>query len=227
MFRFSAVTLLGSLVLLIFASPFLEHFENGDFIETIMVTIVLVCSVLAVGGNRRNVIGMSLFALPVLCAKWLHQIRPDLAPLWWFYAGGLVFCGWIIWRLLRFVLHSPKVDNEVLSASVAAYLLIGLVWSFGYILVADADPLAFKFSVNNELKPEVMNAHNAYYFSFVTLCTVGYGDIVPMSSGARTLAMGEAVTGLLYVAILIARLVALQTTDMARESVRHPDNDKT
>lgn len=225
-FHFSAVWLLASLVVLIFASPFLEQLKHGDLIETILMTTVLVCSVLAIGGGRRMVAIMSLIALPVLLAKWLNQIRPDLVPAWWFLAGGLGFCAVVIWRLLRFVLHSPKVSNEVLCASIAAYLLVGLVWSFGYIMLAEGNAQAFLFTTSG-VRPETMNSHNAYYFSFVTLSTVGYGDIVPVSSGARMLSMSEAVTGMLYVAIFIARLVALQTAALTQSSPRNPGSDKT
>ena len=57
-----------------------------------------------------------------------------------------------------------------------------------------------------------MHSFDAFYFSFITLSTVGYGDITPMSHVARTLAMTEAMTGTLYIAVLISRLVALYTS---------------
>jgi hypothetical protein len=76
------------------------------------------------------------------------------------------------------VLHSPRVDNEVLCASISAYLLLGLIWAFGYMLIGLGNPASFVFT-NPHAFREVMNARNAFYFSFVTLSTVGYGDIVP------------------------------------------------
>jgi uncharacterized membrane protein len=61
-----------------------------------------------------------------------------------------------------------------------------------------------------------MNSHNALYFSFVTLCTVGYGDIVPLSLMARMLSILEAITGLFYMTVLVARLVALYSSEGPR-----------
>ena len=223
--HFSTVHLLISLVALLVIAPFLERFKNGDAIESVLMTLVLGLSVLAVGGNRRTLLGMSALAVPALLCKWLNQWQPDLVPISWFLFGALAFCLVVIWRLLLFVLHALHVNNEVLCASVSAYLLLGLSWGFGYMLIGLGNPDAFSFTGPNAVH-EVMNTRNAFYFSFVTLSTVGYGDIVPFSGGARVLAMTEALTGLLYVAILIARLVALQTTELTQGILRNQDKDK-
>jgi voltage-gated potassium channel len=224
--HFSAVHLLISLVALLVVAPFLEHFQNGDTLEAALITIVLVMSVLVVGGTRRALLGRAALAIPALLFKWLNELRPDLVSPAWFLYCGLGFCLLVIWRLLRFVLHSLHVDNEVLCASISAYLLLGLAWAFGYMLVGLGSPTAFSFTTQNAIH-EVMNARNAYYFSFVTLSTVGYGDIVPISGAARMLAMTEALSGMMYMAVLIARLVALQTAALTQAPVRDPDNDKT
>ena len=111
-------------------------------------------------------------------------------------------------NLLRFVLRASSVDSEVLCASISAYLTLGLIWTMAYWLVEQLTPGAFAFNTATGTK-ETMEGFNAFYFSFITLSTVGYGDITPVSKVARMLAATEAMTGLLYVAVLIARLVAL------------------
>jgi hypothetical protein len=88
------------------------------------------------------------------------------------------------------------------------YLLLALLWTLGYWLVAELIPNAFSFNIASETDPS-MKGFNSFYFSIITLCTVGYGDITPVSKVARMLAGAEAMTGLLYVAVLIARLVAM------------------
>jgi voltage-gated potassium channel len=224
--HFSSVHLLISLVVLLVMAPFFEHFQNGDAIESLLLTVVLVLSVLAVGGSHRTILGMFALAGPALFFKWLNQIRPDLVSPAWFLFGALAFCIVVIWRLLRFVLHSLRVDNEVLCASISAYLMLGLIWAFGYMLIGLGNAAAFVFT-NPHSAQEAMTARNAFYFSFVTLSTVGYGDIVPFSGGARVLAMTEALSGLMYVAILIARLVALQTATLTQSGERNPDDEKS
>lgn len=83
---------------------------------------------------------------------------------------------------------------------------------FSYLLVARADPDAFAFTAG-PAAGQSLQLHNAFYFSFITLSTVGYGDIIPVSNVARMLAAMEAITGTLYVAVIISRLVALDSSE--------------
>jgi hypothetical protein len=126
-----------------------------------------------------------------------------------FLIAGLALIAFVVANLLRFVLRAPSVNTEVLSASISAYLMLGLLWTVAYWLVAQVTPNAFAFNTGTK---ETMAGFNAFYFSFITLSTVGYGDITPVSKVARMLAAMEAMTGLLYVAVLIARLVALYSS---------------
>src|SRR5262249_943088 len=112
---------------------------------------------------------------------------------------------------LRFILRTPRVTSETLCAALATYLMMGLLWSFAYTLVGLIIPEAFRFAGNPDAGRS-MHGFESLYFSFTTLSTVGYGDIIPVANVARMLAMLEAVSGMFYVAVLIARLVALQTT---------------
>jgi hypothetical protein len=89
-----------------------------------------------------------------------------------------------------------------------------LVWSFGYWLIDELIPGAFAFNIT-AAGDTSMQGFNGLYFSFVTLSTVGYGDITPVHSVARMLAAAESTAGLLYVAVLIARLVALHTSTIS------------
>jgi hypothetical protein len=99
----------------------------------------------------------------------------------------------------------------VLCASIAAYLSLGLLWALAYHLIASLNPGAFAINVS-QLPSQSMNGFASFYFSFTTLTTLGYGDITPVSRAARMLASLEAVTGTLYIAILIARLVAIYSS---------------
>ena len=123
----------------------------------------------------------------------------------------MVFLGFVVSRLLVFILRAPRVNSEVLCAGIAIYLLLGLLWAIAYRLVAGLAPDAFAFSVPADATQR-MTPFAAFYFSFITLTTVGYGDITPVSQLARMLAMLEAMTGTLFVGVLIARLVSLYSS---------------
>jgi hypothetical protein len=95
--------------------------------------------------------------------------------------------------------------------------MLGLMWTVAYWLVDQLTP-GGAFSFNTNRGTQTMNGFTGFYFSFITLSTVGYGDITPVSRAARWLAAMEAMTGLLYVAVLIARLVSLYSSARPEDS---------
>ena len=209
--RFSMVQLLIALALLFFFFPFVEEIKDGDIIVSLLLSLVLLSAILAVASRGRTLTVALLLAIPAVAGRWLNHFQPHLLPPAIFLVAGIGLVAFVVVNLLRFVLRAPSVDVEVLCASISAYLMLGLIWTIAYWLVAQLTPGAFAFNTNTGAK-ETMEGFNAFYFSFVTLSTVGYGDITPVSKVARTLAAMEAMTGLFYVAVLIARLVALYST---------------
>lgn len=215
--RFSAVQLLIALGLFFVCAPFVEEINGGDLIVSVLLSLVLLSAILAVAGSQRTLIVALLLALPTLAARWANHFRPDLVPAGVFLIGGLLMFIFVVAHLLRFVLRAPSVTSEVLCASISAYLMLGLIWTMAYWLVDQLTP-GGAFSFNTNTGTQSMNGFNAFYFSFITLSTVGYGDITPLSRIARWLAALEAMTGLLYVAVLIARLVSLYSTPKSNDS---------
>jgi hypothetical protein len=184
LFRFSVARFLAALVLLFIASPFIEAMTNGAVVESVLATVVVCMGVLAVGGRRQILVLAVVLVLPAVVANWAQHIWHERFPVEAVLAARLVFLAFVVARLLVFILRAPKVNSEVLCAGVSVYLLIGLVWSLGYRLLATD---AFAFSVPPS-SPHEMTKFNAFYFSFMTLTTVGYGDITPVSPIARMLA---------------------------------------
>lgn len=209
-FRFSTVGFLIALVFFFVSAPFVEDLPHGNFVDGSLLTIVLVSGVLAVGRRRALLTAAIILAFPAVTARWIHHFRPDLPQLF-FLTPGLVFIVFLIANLLYFILRARRVNTEVLCAGISVYLLLGTAWMFAYLLVSDLSPGAFVFTAGPETG-HALSGFNAYYFSFITLTTVGFGDIVPVSHTARMLAATEAATGTLFMAVLIARLVALYSS---------------
>jgi len=207
--RLSGIEFLIALIALFVSLPFVETLQSAGMIESILFTIVLISAVPAIAESTRVLTSALVLALPTLGARWAHQYRPDLVPAEFFYIGGILFVLFVIANLLRFVLRAPSVNTKVLCASISAYLLLSLAWTLGYWLVAELVPGAFAFNASSAGDTSI-NGFNGLYFSIITLTTLGYGDITPVAKVARMLAAMESMTGLLYVAILIARLVAIQ-----------------
>jgi hypothetical protein len=215
--RFTSVQLLVALVLLFFFFPFVEEVKDGDIIASILLSVVLLCAVLAVADHKAVLVIAIALAIPAIAGRWISHFRPDLVPPPVFLTAGLALIAFVVANLLRFVLRAASVNMEVLCASISAYLMLGLLWTIAYWFVDQMTP-GGAFSFNTGGERQSMRGFNAFYFSFITLSTVGYGDITPVSKVARMLAAMEAITGLLYVAVLIARLVALYSSPKSRDS---------
>jgi len=206
--RHSVAWFLGALVFMFVTAPFVEEMPNGNLIETVLLSVVLGAAVLAVGGRRRTLIVASVLVAPVVGARWLHHFHLHDGTYVFHVSAFLVFLAFVVFQFLRFILRSPRVNSEVLCAAVATYLLLGLLWAAAYTLVARLVPGSFA-GVAAGGPP--LHGFDALYFSLITLTTVGYGYIAPVSDPARMLAMMEAVTGTMYMAVLVARLVSLHS----------------
>lgn len=207
-FRLSVAQFLVALVVMLLSVPYLTGSVAGRLIEAVLMTLVLLSAVVAVGGRRRSLVTGILLVTPALISHWLGHFRPDLVEREITQVTAMLFIGFVIIRLLHFVLTARQVNSEVLCAGVAIYLLLGLIWAFAYVLVARLTPDSFAFTIA-AAPDRSMTSFAALYFSFCTLTTVGYGDIVPISSTARLLSMVESTSGVFFATILIARLVAL------------------
>src|SRR6266568_5881568 len=214
--RFSMVQLLIALALLFFAVPFVEEIKGGALIVSGLLSLVLISAVLAVASRGRTLTIALLLAIPAVAGRWINHFQPHLLPPVIFLVTGIGLVAFVVVNLLRFILRASSVNVEVLCASISAYLMLGLMWTMAYWLVDQLTP-GGAFSFNTNAGPRSINGFNAFYFSFITLSTVGYGDITPVSTIARWLPAMEAMTGLLYVAVLIARLVSLYSAPGSTE----------
>jgi hypothetical protein len=207
--RFSSRHFLAVLVVMFLASPFLDDvYRRYPAVSAAIITVVLLSAALAVGDRRRIKIWAGLLGGPAILVTWLHRWFPDNVPEEYGFALAVLFAAFVAIRLFRFVLAARKVDGEVLSAAVATYLMLALLWSFAYMLIGKANPGAFAFTVG-PASGRSMEGFTSLYFSLTTLSTVGYGDIVPVSNVARLLSTIEAVAGMFFVTLLIARLVSV------------------
>jgi len=199
---------LAALLLIFVTAPFTEDLRGGELIEAVLMTAVLLSAVLAIGGRRRTLAWAIGLVIPALVGKWISHWRPDLMPPEVFLGAGLLFVLFVVMHLLRFILRAPRVDSEILCLGVSNYLMLGWLWAFAYMLADRLAPGSFAFTVGHS-SGRLLEGFRAFYFSYSTMTTVAYGDIIPLSSAAQMLATLEAMTGMLYVALLIARLVSL------------------
>jgi Ion channel len=130
------------------------------------------------------------------------EIVPQLAV----EVSALLLFAYTTVFVLRSVLRSDRVTGDTLCGAIAVYLLMGLTWSFAHLLLQRIRPGSYRVVAGGM---RAANGMELLYFSYVTLATLGYGDVVPITDGARSLAVLEALGGTVYLAILVARLIGL------------------
>jgi voltage-gated potassium channel Kch len=118
--------------------------------------------------------------------------------------------------LLSHILKSKKVDSEIIYGAICAYLLIGFMWGGIYLLIEVLNPGSFYIDAAHNIDNKTTYA-DFLYFSFVTVATLGYGDISPVTPLARNVSIMEGIIGVFYLAILVARLVGLYTVESNRK----------
>jgi hypothetical protein len=122
--------------------------------------------------------------------------------------------------ILYTILDEERVTLDTVFGGICVYLMIGLIWVLAYSIVEYLQPGSFRVDggpLTRPLDPGEFRHAELMYFSFVTLTTVGYGDILAKSTPARALAAAEAVVGSLYLAVFIARLVGLHMFHQRRD----------
>lgn len=124
-----------------------------------------------------------------------------------------IFNASLIYIITGYLYQDEHVSRNMISAALISYVLLTLLWTNIYMLIELMYPNSF--TVSHDIIME--NPSILKYFSFVTITTLGFGDISPVSSQARTLTILEAFTGQMYLAILIARLVAIHTSQTSEK----------
>jgi hypothetical protein len=189
--------------------------EHYQFYANMGFSILLISGV-AIGWGRRLVFPLGVLVGTVaLLVRWLYWWTPTpklmLAGDWWTLAAIIV----IAVVLLAQVFRAGEVTPARVQGAIAVYLLFGLGWAHAYHITAILHPGSF-----NVTDGTLSNVGDWIYFSYVTLTTVGYGDVTPMLPIARNLAVAEALTGQLYLAVLIARLVAMEVITWQEKATR-------
>jgi hypothetical protein len=197
--------LLVSILLLLALQPFLVGFAGLTRLLNLFLTVVLISAVYAVSQKRQTAMIGILLAMPMFLGMWSHQLvsmpRLQLLSL----GFGILFLGFIIVHILSYIFHAKQISRDVIYGALVVYLLFGIVWGFAYALLEGLQPGSFHIPAGQT--QEIRSLF--FYYSYITLTTLGYGDITPLSAPANSLSLLEAVIGQLYLAVLVARLVGL------------------
>jgi Ion channel len=197
------------LVLALFVgAPLVAMGLVGPFLFDLLFTLFLLSGLAAFSNRRMLAFATLSFAVVTLIVRWAGYLLPGTAIGIWDDVLSILALSILAGLVLILVFREGPITSHRIQGAIAVYLLMGLIWMSAYMLVYQTIPGAFRFPEDG--LSGLRFKHNLAYFSFVTLTTVGYGDITPVHPLARSLAMAEALVGQLYPAILIARLVSME-----------------
>jgi voltage-gated potassium channel Kch len=198
--------LLLSLLLIILLSPFLGTHRLGEFFLLISLFATLTIAVLELHGKRTLRWLAIIVATPIVLIELAGVFYPSRSLMILDYALLMAFFGFASVGLFTFLGKPGAISSGRLYASVSLYLMLATFWFALYNLTEAIYPGSFVESG----APTTARVPRAalLYFSLITLTTVGYGDIVPVTPAARVFAALEGAAGVLYIAITVARLVA-------------------
>lgn len=217
---FSFIGLLISFALLFAALPLAHDYDFLGVFMLLAFTSIIFFSVYAVAENRVDFIIAICLAVPGALIHWIEALDNS------FYAqiidmifSMLLYC-YVSYIILKYIFHTKVVSVNVIYGAVCVYMLFGFIWATAFTILETASPGSF-----SGLDPApthfnyaaIVNYHikSLFYFSYITLTTLGYGNIAPNTVAASAMAAGEAIVGQLYITILIARLVGLHISQHA------------
>jgi hypothetical protein len=207
----SMLLLLVLLVATIFVVPaFLPEGPGWRVFSDVMITLILISGVLAIVDHRKLAITLAAIAVLVIAVRWAEWLVPVGALSTFRHMSTLSACALLASAVGINVFAPGRSVSDRVYGAIVLYLLLGLIAAIAYSALYSFDSRAF-----SKLPTGNGGTDDWLYFSFVTLTTVGYGDITPIGRAARALAMLEGLVGQLYPAIIIARFVSLPSTSRA------------
>jgi len=194
--------LFASMVAFLILTPLAEYDLYGDFLLPLLFSLTLATAVYA-AADSKIALGVAIaLAVPAVVLIWLHDPELRSPPAMIGIAFTMALDLLVLSLVLAHIFKAEQVDAEILAGALAVYLLMALTWSLLYYLIEALAPGSFNM-------PDGQQITGFLYFSLTTLTTLGYGDITPATQLTRSWAMLEAVTGVLYSAVMIARLVSM------------------
>jgi hypothetical protein len=199
--------LLVSLMLVVILEPFFDLLPWGGLILNVAFVGVIVSAAWDISKTPRVVAISFLLGIPAIATQIAAIVAGSEIHIIGTYVEGMVFVffAFAIFEIIRDLATRSDVSNDTIRGAICAYLLLGLAWAAAYNLVVYFQPGAIDFGPANTVESK----QNLTYYSFVVLTTLGFGDISPVSGLAKSLTWIEAVTGQIFIATIIARLVGL------------------
>ncbi len=197
--------LLISILCLLVLAPIFKGFVGIRILMDIFFTSILISAVYAVSKKKYILLIAALLALPMLVSIWSDNFVKVPSLVLVGDCFGILFMAFMVIVILSFIFREQEVTSNVIYGAIVVYLLIAIMWAFVYSVLESIHPGSFAIG-NSQIE---VGRPLFIYYSFVTITTLGYGDITPIAATANSFSFLEAVTGQIYLVVLVARLVGM------------------
>jgi voltage-gated potassium channel len=205
--------LLFWLFVYLLVNPFLSTLPYSRYLVQLLLSLVLFFALFAIH-KQQKLFPLAIFLLVLtLLFHWLDvlEVVPFSQPVsYWIM---VIYLGTLMYSFIKVIVTAKKVTLRLLSATLCLYLIIGVFWGTIYALLEALVPGSFSGGMLDRADSADQMLQSFTYFSFITLTTLGYGDITPQTFGAGGICQAEAIVGQFYTAVLVAYLVGMYSTE--------------
>ena len=205
------------LLLVIFTIFIIPLFPIGwhRILYSIFFALIFLLSALALSKYRARIFNIAVL---VVLIEWVSMLLELSVVSTISFLANIIFFILIVILFIQQIAKASTVTPQVIMESINGYLMLGMSFSILIGLVCIIDPTAFSFKhLTGAMDPSISYVSNYFYFGFVTLTTLGYGDVVPLTPAARSLSIFTSITGQMYVAIIIALIVSKYLSQKSAE----------
>lgn len=203
------VNFLFSMTLLVVLSPYLEERNSGRLGVTLIATYNVLATLYYIIHDKRNY-WVTALALLIIASDWFTYLgfgEPFEGSIVRFFDvitsfGVTIIFLWALIKLFTTIFYAAEVDIKVIISSISGYLALGLIGAFGFQILGQIEPGSLIVAAGDAL-----NRHDMVYFSFVTMSTLGYGDLLPVGPLARGMAILVTLSGQMYMTMVVAMII--------------------
>jgi len=196
--------LLVCLFFFIAGIPIIENFFEFKIITAIVFSLISISAIYTITRQKSLFIISALLFIPLMISIWWDYISHSLFSQSFYCIINIIFLSFISYHIFISTFRSKVVNRNVIHGAIVVYLLIGFLWSFIYALMESLHPGSF-----SHMGERIFGHRPFVYFSFVTLTTLGFGDITPQTPLAQSFTILEAIIGQMYLIIQVSWLVGL------------------
>ena len=208
--RFLILLILCFTTLLV--GPFIGDDHRLRYLFDLVVSVIFLSAMFAIVEKIRQLLISVCLAVPMLVAMWSQYLFESRALAISGEICGVLFFAYAIIHIVKHILKQEEVTKETIFAALVIYMLAAFMWARIYSLLEMLQSSSFSMPAGHLFGDRLV----FLYYSFVTITTLGYGDITPLTDKASALTIVEAISGQIYLVVLVAWLVGMHVSKKSK-----------